>query len=182
MVAETSAPLVVNQDYAFTVPELDVLGAVSVLPGDLRAELLTAHGREHGADALADLFARFVGLANSVVANNREMVEFILIVDGNKYPQEAERANLPTILGALTGVRLAAKVDAAKACTGCAFRRGTPANQSVSTTYDAKYEAECGGRFMCHERGLDEHGEPTLTCIGFAQFTHAARMEDAAHG
>lgn len=75
----------------------------------------------------------------------------------------------PTIFGALNGVVLAEGIDPAPLCPGCAFRQGTAANQIPSTTCDADFCSHPDEQpFMCHA-GLDERGEPTRGCPGFAQ-------------
>ena len=68
------------------------------------------------------------------------------------HPQLAEKINLPTLFGALHGVVLAAGVKSDKTCGGCAFRLGTPANQSPITTGDADWYFHPGeGDCLCHE-------------------------------
>lgn len=146
-----------------------LLGAVA-LPADIRREVLAKLLAERGADAFVALFAEFIGLANSVVANNRVMVEELGFLSGALHPDrldDAHAPNLPTIWGALNGVRLAARIPAsAKPCGGCAFRLGTPANQSPSTTCDAEACADDGEDFMCHE-DLDDAGAPKSRCVGY---------------
>ncbi|OWK35167.1 hypothetical protein FRUB_10009 [Fimbriiglobus ruber] len=95
-----------------------------------------------------------------MVENNREMAELLLITEGGLSPDEAAKANLPTLFGALGGILLTEGVDQAKTCGGCAFRLGTCANQSPSTTCDADWCSHPGEQdFMCHE-DLDDQGNP----------------------
>jgi hypothetical protein len=159
----------IGADYTLSDADADVLKGAALIPVDLRVQLLTRYMREHGDAALLNLFAQFVGVANTVANNCREAAEMLLILEGGMYPHQAEKANLPTIFGALNGVKLANGVRQDKLCDGCAFRRGTPANTSPSTTIDASDCADDGTRFMCHERHLDAQGEPTQLCVGFAQ-------------
>ena len=116
-----------------------------------------------------ELFSQFIGMANSVIENNREMLELFLITECHVHPYTAEKINLPTLFGALNGIEIAERVEESKTCTGCAFRRGTCANQSPITTIDAKDAVEGDiGQFMCHT-DLDDNMEPTHKCIGYAQ-------------
>lgn len=156
-------------DYAFTSDDARALAAIAQAPINARRHLLNLWRATEGPDHILELFAQFIGMANSVVANNREMVEIILTVEGGMHPYSAEQANLPTITGALAGARLAQGVDEALLCHGCAFRVGTPANQSPVTTIDADLCADPGSDlFQCHE-DVDARGRPHKACAGFAQ-------------
>ncbi|WP_431490949.1 hypothetical protein [Paraburkholderia fungorum] len=167
-------------DYTMTQEQARALLGTTSLPHDLRVMVLQNFVGEHGVGALADLFAQFIGLANSVVENNREMAELLLITEGGMHPGTAEKINLPTIFGALQGVKLAAGVNTSSVCHGCAFRLGSAANQSPVTSIDADDCAEPGGdNFMCHE-DLDEQGQPVKGCAGFAQQRARRKREMAA--
>lgn len=167
------------QDYHLTQQQADLLKGICLVPADLRLQALKLHGELVGLDRFADLFAQFIGMANSVVANNREMAELLLITEGGMHPHTAEKANLPTIFGALQGIELAEGVDLSKVCAGCAYRLGTPANQSPSTTCDAGDVLQPGEPvFLCHE-DLDGQAQPHKACGGYAQHM-AARKASAA--
>jgi hypothetical protein len=157
----------------------DILGIVTV-PADIRREVLCWFRDKYGNEALLDLFAQFIGMANSVAENSREAVETLLVTEGGMQPHEAEKVNLPTMFGALSGILLTEGVDQAKTCGGCAFRLGTWANQSPSTTYDADWCSNPGeDDFHCHEN-LDVGGNPTRKCTGFTQFRrHRSRTTSA---
>jgi hypothetical protein len=158
-----------NTDYDISICDAQALRGATLLPNWVRLAALKKYRKERGSDALLNLFSQFIGLANSVVENNRVMAELVLIAEGGINPYKAEKINLPTIHGALNGVVLAASVKQEKTCLGCAFRLGTPANQSPSTTVDAQSCVDdLDGDFMCHEN-LPSDGEPTRKCIGFAQ-------------
>lgn len=156
--AERPAPC----DYALTDAQAEAMQAAVLLPADLRRKML----RRLRRDELVDLFAQFIGLANSVVFNNREMIEIALIVEGKQYPGTASQINLPTIFGALSGVKLANITPAkAKTCSGCAYRHATPANQSPVTTCDADWQRGNGDDFWCHE-DMNADGTPSRKCVG----------------
>lgn len=163
-------------DYSMSIEDAQELLGTVCLPFDIRQKLIGRYYKEHGLLALVNLFAQFIGMANSVVVNNREMAELILISQGGMWPQEAERANLPTIFGALNGVLLASKVDQGKMCEGCAFRLGTPANQSPITAIDAGHCLSEGVNFLCHDV---EDGQPKRLCRGFAR---ARKMREVING
>lgn len=166
-------------DYAISDDDARELLGVVTLPHEYRSMLLTKYAAERGTVALAELFSQFIGLANSVVANNREMAEMLLITEAKMHPHEAEKVNLPTLFGALNGVILARGVDQSKTCGGCAFRLGTCANQSPSTTCDADWCSDGEVQFMCHE-DLDPAGNPTQKCTGFTQARRSRRKAGSA--
>lgn len=159
-------------DYTLTDGQADALSAVAAVPVEFRRKLLSRISKSE----LVEMFAQFVGMANSVVANNREMVELLLIINGD-HPHSAEKANLPTIMGALWGAKLANAAATDKVCGGCAYRVGTPANQSPVTTCDADWCDNDGRqRFMCHE-DLDDKGEPLHVCRGHGRVAAGKRRD-----
>lgn len=155
-------------DFAISAEDAKDLSGISLMPADLRAELLSRLAEKHGTAWLVGLFAQFVGLANSVMASGREAMEDILMIDGEMHPYSAEKVNLPTIFGALQGVILADGIKQRPLCHGCAFRLGTPANQSPSTTADVTWCLSGDDGFMCHTE-FDKQGKPKRKCKGFAQ-------------
>lgn len=159
--------------YSISPTHADALMGIVALQADVRRVALD---RLLGGRAeVIDLFSEFIGLAKSVIENNREMAELVLITEGGLPPNQAEKINLPTLFGALNGVRLADGIDPAGTCEGCAFRLGTCANQSPITTFDASDCREPGEPvFMCHE-DLTEGGVPTRACAGFAKARVAAK-------
>jgi hypothetical protein len=155
--------------YEITAADAGALLGASGLPVDLRREILAHYAKENGAEALVALFANFIGLANSVVANCHDALEIFGMAHLGMHPYEAEKLNLPTIDGALFGVRLTAGVEVDGICDGCAFRLGSHANQSPLTTCDADFCSHPGEvDFMCHE-ALDDKGAPTKGCAGWAR-------------
>lgn len=153
-------------DYEMTRSQVDALRSLLTLPAQARRDAISAYCRDHSRVAVYDLFAQFIGMANAVVANNREMIEQYLICDKGEYPHSASKINLPTILGACKGVTLAAKTKCTKPCDSCAFRVGTPANQSDITTSDAEHAMDNGKEFWCHE-SEDERGNCQAVCRGY---------------
>jgi hypothetical protein len=168
------------ETYTLTREEAEMLAGAHLLPDPFRSELLARYLKEHGPERLLVLFANFLGLANSVVANTREFVELYLVTECNHHPHTAEQINLPTIHGALQGVRAAIK-PVRGMCKGCAYRLGTAANQSPITAFDAEHTSQSSGDpFHCHE-GLDERGEPTRLCAGYAA-ARDANFKEAPRG
>lgn len=163
--ASTTLPV-----YALTDGDAQVLMEVVAAPlGEARDAVLRRHCDERGVDATLALFGQFIALALSVTDNCRLQTELVLVADGGMHPHEAERINLPTIHGALRGVLLANAVDTSGTCSGCAFRLGTPANQSPSTTDDTGYCSEELKSFYCHQRGVMPNGALTRRCVGDAK-------------
>lgn len=157
--APAHAPYILNDDQARQ------LSAMVAASGPDRVAFLASHLREHGQEAFLQLLAEFTSLAISVTENCREMAEHLLTLQG-MHPYEAEKINMPTLLGALAGVVLANQMDPKGACHGCAFRLGSVANQSPSTTLDAQWCQDDVHRFMCHARGVQPDGTPTVRCVG----------------
>jgi len=112
-------------------------------------------------------------MANAVAENCRSMTELILIEEG-MHPHSAEKANLPTMFGALQGVILADGVDPRGTCASCAYRLGTPANTSPITTTEASYCQSELQKFFCHAE-FNEAGEPIKQCVGHAKALRTQR-------
>jgi hypothetical protein len=158
---------------------LEVIAASNEQQDD-RATLLARLGdvfsdatQDELIESILYLSERFVNAFSAA----HEQFEFLAITEFGINPYEAEKLNLPTLGGALLGNRLP-EVDESKVCASCAFRKGTPANQSFSTTYDA---TEClqGERvFWCHEK-TDAYGEPIEKCRGFLQANACSKSNDA---
>lgn len=166
-----------DNPFSLSVDDADMLSVVVVLSPMFRVQVLDHMRRQMGDAAFGRLFAEFIGLANRVVENNRVMLTEICEERGITHPDSSVKPNLPSIFGALHGVVIADGIDETKLCGGCAFRIGTPANQCHSTIEDALYCGEPGERpFMCHEH-LDERGEPTRACAGWAQFRAKSNEE-----
>lgn len=145
------------------------LRAIAAVPMDLRRPALRRLAARIGTRAMADLFGEFIGLANQVARNAREQAEAMLVLQGHVWPHEAERVNMPCVLGALNGLVLAAGIDPGPLCGGCAFRAGTVANQCLPTTEDADYCSSPGERPFLYHEAVDEHGNAISACRGFAQ-------------
>lgn len=160
-------------EYSLSKKEADFLGALVLIPDPVRTELLKKYLKENGADRLIRLTANLIGMANAVVRSTREELELFLICEAKMYPTTAEKVNLPTMFGACRGAALSEGIDQEKLCGGCAFRKGSPANHSPSTTADVDWSKDGGGRFLCHEVE-DVTKEPSKICRGFVQYRRKA--------
>jgi hypothetical protein len=158
--------------YSVTLADAQALAGIVAVPTSVRADLLRAYRAAHGEAALINLFAQAIGMANSVVENNREAIEILGICDGTLHPHSAHQINLPTMLGACQGAQIAR--HAKGMCHGCAFRLGSVANQSPSTTLDAGDCVSAGTPFLCHD---EPDGKPRRACRGFV----TARRRAGAH-
>lgn len=158
-----------NQPYTFTEPQLDALHVMATATADERAALAIFEESYPDLD-VRELLIQFMRLAKSLEANAREMVATTVFVELGRDPErEGNMPNLPTICGAIAGYRLATKARPDPLCDGCAYRLGTPANQSPVTTCDADYSANNSREpFLCHER-LNRKGMPYQACSGYAQ-------------
>lgn len=162
------------RDYALNAQQAGDLMAICVMPLPARQAALYGLVAQDGFDALVELFAHFIGLANSVSANAKDQAEQLLVALGDFHPYTAEKINMPCVLGALQGARLVRGIDASKLCHGCAFRHGSIANQCLPTALDADQCSEPGEHaFLCHEV-LSPSGEATQACKGFTQARRAA--------
>jgi hypothetical protein len=126
-------------------------------------------------EQIAALFLEFAKMAVSVVENCHDMANTEMVINGELHPDSNARLNMPTLSGALQGVKLARNVDHDVLCAGCAYRLGTIANQSPVTTCDAASSMpdQLNMRFNCHE-ALDDNGDTYKACAGYAQ--HIARQ------
>lgn len=162
-----------NTDYSMSPGDALIIAGISQYGLDTRRTMVKALWRELGAAKLAEMFAQFIGMANSVAANCAEMSDMVLIHECGVHPDKFDSVNLPTIIGACQGVQIANKCDPAGACHGCAYRLGSIANQSPITTSDAEFMAHDRKGFMCHA-DLDERGEPLRICVGHAKAARAS--------
>lgn len=164
---ETVAPAPALE-YELKAVEAEFLLKVVEASTQEREVMLSRYANAAGAEDVIRLLSQLIGCANAVIENCRVGAIDLLITEGGLHPHVAEDINLPTLAGAMAGVKLAAEVDPRGVCSGCVYRHGTHANQSPVTTEDAAYSA-CGSRkFMCHEN-LDHRGSPTQVCIGHAK-------------
>lgn len=155
-------------EYEISNQDAQVLARlVSSAPPD-RVSVLEQFLSRHGTGHLVNLFAGFIECANSVITNCKSTAELLLITEGGLHPHAAEEINMPSLLGALNGVVLANMVDPAGTCSGCAYRLGTAANQSLITTQDAAYVRDEHNVFFCHEN-VAQGSLPTQICIGHAK-------------
>lgn len=155
-------------DYSLSNEDADELKGMVLLPLEMRRKLIDRYFALYGYDRLIDLFANFIGLATSVVTNTRETLTLLGIIEADMHPHTAEKLNAPSLFGAIQGAELANSVDQNRTCHGCAFRLGSLANQSPSTTSDVNWCMVDDGIFMCHEH-LDDAGNPTVPCGGHQQ-------------
>ena len=169
----------VATDYHPTAEQADIIIALSSMRHDGRMALLKMLLDAEDAYALADLLSHVIGMANSVGGSCREWIEITAICEGNTHPHEAEKFNLPTMIGAAMGAKLAARVDQDGLCAGCAVRHGTVANQCAPTVCDVEWIDTKGG-FLCHLEGLDEKGNAAKPCIGSVRLMAAKRAEGVA--
>lgn len=151
------------------------LAGISLLPRDLRVEAIQKLLVCRAGVNLVEVLADFIGLANSVVENSHELLKMEAVCQNLVHPHQADQINFPSIFGALKGVQLADGIDVSRVCKGCAFRLGTPANQSPCTTGDAADCVTDTTLFMCHE-DLDDNGAVKHACPGYAQSRRQARL------
>jgi len=156
-------------DYCPTSEQARQIAALIVLPLEERHRLALRLADEVGTNLLAALLSHVVGMANSVTENTRDWLETEAIVSGDLHPDQAEKINTPSMLGAALGAEKAAQVVQKGLCDGCALRRGTMANQCVPTQEDVDWCERGAQRFFCHMTGLDD-GEPQTTCPGWARW------------
>lgn len=154
--------------YSFTKKQAEGLAGCVVSTNEIRVLWLKKYHDKNGIDSLLSMMANFIGMTNSVIKNNREVIETALITDAKYHPHEAEKINLPTPFGALIGAMNAVGVDQEKTCEGCAFRKGTVASQCAPTQTDVIGCIEDQQPFMCHYN-MDDDDKPTRKCRGFTQ-------------
>lgn len=162
-----------NCEYSMSPSDAADIAIIALLDLPMRQECLSYYLEKNGSRSLVDLFAQFIGMANSVAENCAEMSDQVLIEECGVHPDKFVSVNLPTIIGACQGVMIASKCDPVGACYGCAYRLGSIANQSPIATSDAECMAHDQKGFLCHAH-LDDQGEPTKVCVGHAKATKTA--------
>lgn len=167
-------------DYDMTPQQASEIANWAQLRLPDRVMMMTHFAAQYGQAKLVELFAQFVGMANSVAENCHEMTDLVLVTEYGAHPDRIEGINLPTIIGACQGVMLASGCDdPAGACMGCAYRLGSIANQSPIATADACHALADLRRFMCHAE-TDEQGEPNKVCVGHAKVAKALRRAESS--
>lgn len=114
---------------------------------------------------LKNLLIQVCKLADSISGNCRDWLELAAIVHGNAHPYQAEKLNVPTLLGALSSAIVVPRVDDSECCATCAFRVGSPANQTEAVAQDVMLTLESGEMFYCH----DGDDAPKHPCRGFVE-------------
>lgn len=157
-----------QHEYCFNATEARQLKALQRLSTNDRALKMQTYFKDLSRDNLLCLFSEYIGVANSVVSNCHEAISFFRILEGEENPDRpCEGLNLPSIDGALNGVLINHNIDTSGCCATCVFVHGSMANQSPTTTDDARYCSEDGKVFMCHDVGPDEI--PNIPCKGWAR-------------
>lgn len=162
-----------ERDYTFTDDEQRHLGGWTVLPYDARIEMMERFFADKEKTEIISMFSSFIDMAHAVIDNCRELAELAAIGEWGVHPHEVEKLNMPTLLGAVNGYKMAHGVDPDRLCHGCAYRKGSVANTCLVTVCDTTYCDENGQTFMCHEN-LNPLGEPTQKCRGFLKARKAA--------
>lgn len=159
-----------TSEYRLNPDQAEALAGLAVMATSDRLSYIKKLRRQRGMNWVLELFAQAIGTANSVIENSREMAEFVAITQGDMHPHQADQINIPTLLGAALGATNAANSDQSAICEGCAFQLGSVANQCVSTQADVQHVELHNARFLCHMNGLDDQGNPTRTCPGWAKY------------
>lgn len=149
-----------QQRYAIDPDAVLMLQSAIALPTPERARLLAGWARDHGTAPLVLLFAQFMGLANRVDAVNLHLARQLVERSGGS---QVGDPNMASVRGGLAGALLAGYPDPKETrCETCAFRAGTPANLSGTTTLHAMASVlGVDAQFDCHKRDG--------ACAGYAQ-------------
>lgn len=148
-----------NTNYILSRADAQFLIDLLSLPLDEQEKELNNKARNN----VYRLFLQFIALTHSVMRNNFEVVK------SDIDPAMHNRISLPTIFGALNGIVLANGIDPSTLCPTCAYRIGTPANQTLPVAIDAMWCAsKLDEPFYCHADKSPE-GYPTKACAGYAQ-------------
>lgn len=116
-------------------------------------------------DVMLSLLRNTLLLAQSISDNCREWLEMAAIIHGDMHPYSAEKLNIPTLRGALSAAAAIPRVDTTGCCLTCAFRVGSPANQTEATADDILNCLEQREPFLCHH--VPENQAPKQPCRGF---------------
>lgn len=161
-------------DHNLNGDNVTLLLGMTGLPREFRIEgIRKLILRDHGSEKLVELFADFIGLSNQVVESSRSVIEDYLVLECNHTRKKARKINLPTLFGALNGVKIAVTPTKGM-CGACAFRQGTPANQSAATTCNADLAVSEQSGFLCHDR----HCKASGPCAGYKKATATAKPDD----
>ncbi len=116
---------------------------------------------------LKDLLGNVLKLAESISNNCKEWLEVTATIHADIHPYQAEKLNCPTLRGALSAAVTIPRVPISETCETCAFRVGSPANQTEAVAEDVLIALEDGGKaFFCHDY---EGDKPTHPCRGYLE-------------
>lgn len=149
------------REHSISKEDAELLLGLALLPLEMRVlGLRRLVLEQRGPEAVLSLLASVIGLSNQVCDSTRQWFR----ESGFVKPEIADAMNLPTMSGAFGGIRNAIK-PVRGMCSGCAFRQGSPANQSPDTMWEAMLAVQGMHGFDCHEDMKD--GEATRRCAGF---------------
>lgn len=157
-----------NRDYDFTIDQLEALADAIFMPDIKRLDVLYANFQHLDKMDLIKIMDNMIAMALSVAHNNVQVFKNVIVETGVELTKLHDRPNLPSFPGAILGALLATRCEKdAPMCSGCAFRKGSPANQS-DTVLGAAHCAEMGAEdvFWCHHN-LDQTGDATQICQGW---------------
>jgi hypothetical protein len=159
-----------NEAAPYTISQKDaemLMGViVPTMPHDIRVTILKKLGPKSRAEMI-ELFAQFIGMCARIEENSREFLQLFAITELNVHFREAEKLQFPSMFGALNGIQNAVEPTPGM-CSTCAYRLGSVANQCPITSQDADDAADGMFKFHCHH-DLDDKGEPTRLCAGWAK-------------
>lgn len=114
---------------------------------------------------LVNLLRQTLLLSKSIGENCREWLELCAIIHGDVHPYQAEKLNIPTVEGALAAAIVIPGVSCEGMCATCAFRVGSPANQTENTAEDIMGCLDDGEPFYCHD--VEDPAQSKKPCRGF---------------
>lgn len=157
-------------DYAPSSAQARWIAVLSVMPLEGRRETIAAIEDREGPQFVAEMLAHVIGMANSVAKNTREWLEIEAICAGVLHPEQADKINTPSMMGAALGAEKAAQVSQKGLCSGCALRLGAAANQCTPTQADVDWcETPSRDKFLCHMGDLEGRA-PKKACPGWARW------------
>lgn len=100
-------------EYELKAVEAEFLLKVVEASTQEREVMLSRYANAAGAEDVIRLLSQLIGCANAVIENCRVGAIDLLITEGGLHPHVAEDINLPTLAGAMAGVKLATEIDPA---------------------------------------------------------------------
>ncbi|MCU4436123.1 hypothetical protein KTH93_11650 [Acinetobacter bereziniae] len=145
------------------------------LPEAERSQAIWDKFSDISADELLEIIVTLINVSDGYAHACDEAIELHLSIYSDMHPDKLSY-NKPSFHGALNGLILSSNASNQDIiCDGCAYKKGTLANSSLSTQSDVAYAIGNCAKFYCHKNienidcPSEEDRKRMRPCKGWAQ-------------